>query len=93
MLYAFHYDEVGHLESLANEPTRPAVRKNRPDLHIEILPEPTEMTEDWQVNRVDELTNRDHTEAGSLNQVSFNPHLSPVFVARRPRRRALLGFW
>jgi RHS repeat-associated protein len=72
LLSAFHYDEVGHLESLTNEPTRPAVRRNRPDLAIEGLPTPTEMTEDWRVNRVDELTLRDRTEHGAFGPVAFD---------------------
>ena len=71
LLYAYHYDQVGHLESLPGEPRWPAVRRDRPDLALPALPAPTAMTEDWQVNQVDELTRRTRIEEGRHEPVEY----------------------
>jgi len=73
LLYAFHYDGVGHLES-ATDPRWPAVRRDLPALAPALpnLPQPTAMTEDWRVNLTDELTKRDRIEGGRYEPASFD---------------------
>ena len=85
LLDAFHYDGVGHLES-GTDLSLPAVRRELPDLAPALpdLPRPTAMTEDWQVNRVDELTKRDRVERGRFEPVSFDHNALHQVVDRGP---------
>jgi len=83
LLYAFHYDEVGHLESLG-DPRYPAVRRDLPGLAPALpnLPTPTAMTEDWQVNEVDELTGRNRIEQGRAEPAAFTHNALHQVTAR-----------